>query len=122
MSKHTSTCIEVAKELESELLRADSAISLNSLSQFEESIWRQQVLCASLQQELAAASDERLQADDRSSIIKALISLQSASHTYDALIQQSRSSTGSVLRLCSRYLDQNDSFSRSGATLCALEA
>jgi hypothetical protein len=121
MSNPQDLCIQFAKELEEEITAAILAIALDSMDTLEESLWKQQVLCATLRNQLDNLSDMGVDPRGLPYVVGAFSSLRSASDTYAALVQQSRASTDLLLKLCLGYREADNSPHRD-AVLCALEA
>ncbi len=121
MSNDQQLCLQAAKDLEHEIAAGVLAISLDSLETFEESLWKQQVLCATLQRHFESFSIRGTLPSDLPYLVGALSDLQNVNRAYDALVQQSRSSADLLLRLCLGYRDTINDVPNRDAALFALE-
>ena len=121
MSNPQDLCIQFAKELEEEIASAILAIALDSMDILEDSLWKQQVLCATLRSQLDTLSDQGIDPRGLPYVVGAFSSLRNANNTYAALVQQSRASTDLLLKLCLGYREA-DNFSQRDAAFCAMEA
>ena len=121
MSNPEDLCIQFAKELEEEIAAAILAIALDSMDVLEESLWKQQVLCATLRGQLDTLSHQGIDPGGLPHVVGAFSSLRNANRTYSSLVQQSRASTDLLLKLCLGYREADNSPHRD-AVLCALEA
>ena len=109
--------------LRQEIHVAMSAISGNALGALEDSLWRQEVLCASLNRLLQSLQETKIGPSALHRMQATTISLHALNQTYAKLVQQSRASTDLMFSLCQNY---EDSFPRllshDTAHSCSLEA
>lgn len=96
-------------QLIDELDRAMSAAAENSIADLELSLWRQEMLCAALRRTI---DQFRHQIPDSSwdmtsfgHLRSAGLALERVTQTYGSVVQQARSSVGSLLELCRLYQD-----------------
>lgn len=81
------------------------AISGNSLTIFEDSLWRQEVLCLSLTRLLQSIQGTSVESDALASIQAATSALKRVNASYSELVQQSRTSAELLYTLCRSYTD-----------------
>lgn len=93
------------EQLRHEMSTAMLAISGNSLRVFEESLWRQQVLCISLKRLLQSLQVATLDNGAMARIHSATEALYRLNQTYADLVQQSGRSTDLLYGLCRSYND-----------------
>lgn len=113
--------------LRNEIGEAMAAISCNRLQAFEESLWRQEILCVGLKRLLGAA--ERSASGDAglaalgSRIQSSMTALQQVNRTYAELLRQAQSSNHLLFVLYQTYHDaaRRERTSPTG-TRCSLEA
>jgi hypothetical protein len=91
--------------LREELNTAMLAISGNSLAALERSLWRQEVLCVSLQRLSQSLDPESMESPLMARIGKANAALHHLNESYTSLVQQSSHSAGLLHNLCRSYKD-----------------
>ena len=105
-----------AEQLRGEIEVAMLLISGNRLSALEESLWRQQVLCTSLQHLSRALTAEAIEPPLARRIREASLALQQLTRSYSVLIGQSSQNNDLLLRLCRSYQESAPSTSSSTIT------
>ena len=91
--------------LRQEIHVAMSAISGNALGALEDSLWRQEVLCASLNRVLQSLQGAKIGPSALHRMQATAASLHALNQTYANLVQQSRASTDLMYALCQNYKD-----------------
>jgi hypothetical protein len=98
-----SGCVKLLAELEEEIQKATSAIACNKLGELEESLWRQEAICARLSRSISPITVTVLTVTSRSVLREAASRVRSRSSAYEKLVTQSRRSTAILQHLCSLY-------------------
>ncbi len=93
--------------LRGEIERAVQAISANTLQVLEESLWRQEVLCVSLQRVVRTMVGTSVNSATMARVRKATADLQHLNKTYSRLIQQSKASCDLMYGLCRSYSEHS---------------
>ena len=113
-------------QLREEVRRAMAAISGNSLQAFEESLWRQEVLCVGLKHLLltaqAAAPSNTSGATVNTRLQASLEALQQVNRSYAELIRQAQSSNYLLYALCQNYAAPSRETTDSTIQRCSLKA
>ena len=89
--------------LREEIQVALSAISGNALGALQDSLWRQEVLCAGLNRLLHSLQETGVDLSALHRMRAATASLYALNQTYADLVQQSRESTDLMYALCQNY-------------------
>jgi len=95
-----ATCVEAFEDLETELKTATRAISCNELARLEESLWRQEMLCAKLKRSISSARPDLMTTDH---LQESAARLQAQSRIYEKLVARASRSTAVLQHLCSLY-------------------
>jgi hypothetical protein len=98
-----TVCVKLLRDLETELETATSAVARNRLGDLEESLWRQETLCARLKRSISAISPAAPTATSRASLREAASRIRAQAQIYEKLINQSSRSTAILQHLCSLY-------------------
>ena len=93
--------------LREEMTRSMRAISGNSLQVLEESLWRQEVLCVSLQRLVRALGSGNAGSAAMARVRSATTDLHRLNQTYARLIQQSKASCDLMYGLCASYAESS---------------
>lgn len=96
-------CVKFLGDLEQEVRAAVVAIARNDLTGLEESLWRQETLCARLKRLIPAFGPAALNPASRATLREAASALKAQSQIYEKLVTQSRRSTTILQHLCSLY-------------------
>lgn len=109
--------------LREEMASAMLAISGDSISVLEESLWRQQVLCVSLKRLLQQVQNAKVDSECMNRIRAATVALHRVNQTYAELITQVRSQSEVMYGLCLSYTTDSphETPGRNGR-LCSFEA
>lgn len=95
--------LEQLAELSSAVSDALFAIGGDSVEQLEDSLWRQQILCVTLQRSLQNLSSKGLSRSALQHVIHAFRELTTLNASYALLVEQARSSTELLYQLCFCY-------------------
>ena len=90
-----------------EIGRSMQAVAGNSLSEFEESLWRQEVLCVSLRRLVRAMVRATPSSSALARIFTVTTELCCLNQTYAHLIQQTRASCDLMYGLCRSYSESS---------------
>lgn len=90
-------------ELRREIGHAMAAISLNKLGAFEESLWRQEVLCTGLRNLLTTAQDEACGTILGIRLQSSLSALREVNRSYAELLRQAQTSNSLLHALCQAH-------------------
>ena len=93
----------VLRELEEEIRAARTAIAHNGLADLEESLWRQETLCAKLKRSLSSPHHESLRTTSACSLHEAASSLRTQLQMYEKVVVQSSRTAAILQHLCSLY-------------------
>jgi Zn-dependent oligopeptidase len=96
-------CVGLLRELEEEIRLAQSAITCNKLADLEESLWRQETLCAKLKRSISSPHFRLLEVTSRNSLREAFSTLNTQVQMYEKVVTQSRRTTAILQHLCSLY-------------------
>lgn len=96
------SCLRQLAELERELGIATDAIARNCLSDFEQSLWRQEMLCAGVKRALHSLRAPQPKTQAHALQTRAQ-SLRTANQAYAVLIARSQASAALLQGLCSLY-------------------
>lgn len=96
-------CVQAIEYLEQEIQTATSAISRNMLKDFEESLWRQEMLCARLKRSMIAIRPDRLKLEAAGSVRESAARLLAKSQSYGKLVARSSRSAAVLQHLCALY-------------------
>ena len=96
--------LELVRE---EISRSMQAVSGNSLQVLEESLWRQEVLCVSLQRLVRAMVGSSSSSAAMARVHAATADLHRLNQTYARLIQQSKTSCDLMYGLCRSYSESS---------------
>lgn len=99
--------VQQLESMREEISRSMQAISGNSLQVLEESLWRQEVLCVSLQRLVRAMVGQDPRSPAMARIRSATADLHRLNQTYARLIQQSKSSCDLMYGLCRSYTESS---------------
>lgn len=96
-------CVRILGGIDRELQEATRAIACHKLSDFEESLWRQETLCARLKRSVSAIRSTVSDQVSAKALREATSRLSARTQTYEKLVTQSRRSTEILQHLCSLY-------------------
>ena len=107
---NADACLGQIEALDSAVLTALLALGEGSLEKFEDSLWKQQVLCATLQHSLECFRCGTLDRPGVKRLVAAMDALHSLSRTYASAIDQANLSTALLRKLSESYqgLDARD--------------
>ena len=109
-------------ELEHELEIAMDAIAHNALVEFEQSLWRQEMLCQGLKRALPALVRSPEMGRLRSDLHQAAASLLERKRGFEALVGRSKQNSALLQDLCGLYLHLPLSASASETSSLSCEA
>ncbi len=95
--------LQQATALRKELLTAVDAIAQNSLPEFEQSLWRQEMLSSGMRRNLQLLRNLYLQTPLLEQMRSANASLQQVSRTYQGLLSQVSQSAALLRGVCTLY-------------------
>lgn len=98
-----SAAVKQIEQLRTEIIRAVSAISGNSVAALEESLQKQEVLCLALKHLLQAVGEEEVSHAAKIRVQATMKALYRLSKSYANLVEQSRASNHLLHTLCARY-------------------
>lgn len=98
-----AACVKILRDLEFEVRTATNAIRCNKLMELEESLWRQETLCARLKRSIYAIRPAMLNADSAFLLREEVSRLKEQSQTYEKLVSRASRSTAILQHLCSLY-------------------
>lgn len=98
-------CLGQIEALESAVLTALLALGESSLEELEDSLWKQQVLCSTLQHSLERLRCGTLDTPGLRRVVAAMHALHSLSRTYASAIDQANASTALLWKLSASYQD-----------------
>jgi hypothetical protein len=99
----TSRALEQISDMSRQVEVAIAAVARNSLVDFENSLWHQEMLCETLKRSVVLLRDSVQNDEARARLSEALGALFKLNRTYESLMLQS-SHTAAVLHdLCARY-------------------
>jgi hypothetical protein len=96
-------CVKWIGDLEQEIQTAAGAIARNNLRDLEESLWRQETLCAGLKRSISTVCLAAPSAGSRATLREAASELRTQSQIYGKLVTQSSRSITILQHLCSLY-------------------
>jgi len=96
-------CTEMLRDLEIELQAAANAIACNKLTNFEESLWRQEFLCAKLRRVITTIGVAVSGSTSPVVLREPASRLKAQCQVYEKLVSQSKRSTAILQHLCSLY-------------------
>lgn len=96
-------CVGVVRALEQELVTATGAIARHKLADLEDSLWRQESLCARLKRELPIIHLSMPDDASRACLREAATELKAQLQVYERLVTQSSRSTVILQQLCCLY-------------------
>lgn len=99
--------LQQLESMREEMSRSMQAISGNSLQVLEESLWRQEVLCVSLQRLVRAMVGQDPRSAAMARVRSATEDLHRLNQTYARLIQQSKASCDLMYGLCRSYTESS---------------
>lgn len=100
-----AACVKVLQDLELEVQTAMRAITSNKLIDLEESLWRQETLCAKLKRCIRTIHPAIVSAEAAGSLRLEASRLKLQSQIYENLVTRARRSTAILQHLCSLYRD-----------------
>ena len=95
--------LQQAMALRQELLTAVNAIALNSLTDFEQSLWQQEMLSSGMRRDLQLLRNLHLHPSLLEELRSANTSLQQVSRAYEGLIGQVSQSAALLRGVCTLY-------------------
>jgi hypothetical protein len=98
-----AVCMKILRDLEQEIQAATHAITRNKLTELEESLWRQETLCARLKRSLCTIPPAMLRAEAPITLREAASRLMARSQVYETLVTRASRSTAILQHLCSLY-------------------
>jgi hypothetical protein len=98
-----AVCTKILGDLEQEIQAATHAIARNKLTELEESLWRQETLCARLKRSLCAITPAMLRSEVPVTLRGAASRLRAQSQVYETLVTRASRSTAILQHLCSLY-------------------
>src|ERR1700758_829107 len=96
-----TACTTVLRDLEREIQTATNAIAHNRLTDLEESLWRQETLCAKLKRSISTIRPSGLNAASAGLICEEASRLLAQTQVYGKLVTQSSRSIAILQHLCS---------------------
>ncbi len=117
-----ASCLETVHSLSAAVSEAMLALSQNGLEALEDALWRQQMLCASLQTSFQHFGDNGLERDALERLVAAFKGLQGLNLTYTEVLRQARASTDLLFQICLDYGGQKPVSDRNSTLLLSLEA
>jgi hypothetical protein len=96
-------CVKLLRDIEKEIQAAMSAIAFHKLGDLEESLWRQETMCARLKLSISAIRPSVLNAASRGPLREAASALRAETQIYEKLVTRSSRSTAILQHLCSLY-------------------
>lgn len=90
-------------DLERELEIATDAIARNSLAEFEQSLWRQEMLCSGLKRSMQSLRRAGLDSQPLKALRASARSVWTANRSYAVLIARTRQSAAVLQDLCGLY-------------------
>lgn len=96
-------CLQQYQALQQEMDTAMSAIARNALSEFEHSLWQQEMLSTGLRRTLFLVTCASIDPVTRSQLQIAGAALQQKSQSYKALVEQSAQAAALLQGVCSLY-------------------
>lgn len=96
-------CLRDIRDLRTEMADAVNAIAENRLPKVEESLWRQEMLCASLRRSLLRLGRAAPSKDLLVRLRDAFAKLQSEAAGYESLVRQSSRTSSLLGDLCGLY-------------------
>ena len=100
-----TACVKILGDLDQEVQTATHAIACNRLADLEESLWRQETLCARLKRLISVIRPILLPATSFGPLREAASRLRAQTQIYEKLVTQSSRSTAILQHLCSLYRD-----------------
>jgi hypothetical protein len=101
-----TACVKTIGDLEQELQTAMSAIGCNMLKDFEESLWRQEMLCARLKRSISRLRLDPLKDEAARCLHESAVRLQAKSRSYEKLVARSSRSAAVLQHLCALYRNE----------------
>ena len=98
-----AACVKILRDLELEVQTATSAIMCNKLTDLEESLWRQETLCARLKGSIRRIRLARLNEGVTVLLREEASRLKEQSQIYEKLVSRASRSTAILQHLCSLY-------------------
>lgn len=98
-----AVCVKVLRDLEIEVQTAAYAITSNKLTDLEESLWRQETLCARLKRCISTIRPAMLNANSAGLLREEASRLKVQSQVYEKLVSRASRSTAILQHLCSLY-------------------
>lgn len=114
--------LEHVEALRAEIHRAMAAVSGNALEAFEESLWRQEVLCVGLKHLLGAAHERDRSLTLQTRLRASMTALHQLNQSYAELLQQAQASNHLLYALCRSYGAHSREPAPFTGTRCSLEA
>jgi hypothetical protein len=121
-SKEQELCLQHLEALQREVKIAVSAIAHNSLPEFEQSLWRQEMLCAGLKRLLLAVRRSTREIDDLGRLQAAGGRLRTLNRTYEGLVRRATQSAAQLRGLCQLYTNVPAPQMRPATTSLSCEA
>ena len=99
-SSPVASCTVLVQELRKEIDIAMKSIAHNALSDFEMSLWRQEMLCAWLKRKIQGIGTSTSEQDTRSCLHDSTNALKDQLQSYEVLIRQCTRSAAVLSRVC----------------------
>src|ERR1700739_2516776 len=98
-----TACVKIIEDLVQELQAAANAIGCNKLAGFEESLWRQEMLCARLKRKIATLRADSPKVESSNPLRNSAMRLQAQTQIYENLVARSSRSAAVLQHLCALY-------------------
>lgn len=98
-----TVCVKLLKGLEQEIEDGMTAIARNRLADLEESLWKQEAICAKLKRSIGMIRPDMLNAGSAGSLREGASLVKTQSQIYEKLVAQSSRSSAILQHLCSLY-------------------
>lgn len=116
-------CLQQIESLREEIGYAMQAVSGNRLRSFEDSLWKQEVLCVSLKHLLYSLQEVSLSQEAMARVRQAMHELLLVNETYSRLVIQAQRSNSLLHALCHRHEHApNPNVASHRVSTCSLEA
>lgn len=98
-----AACVKILRDLELEVQTATTAITCNRLTDLEESLWRQETLCARLKGSVRKIRPAMLNTQMSALLREEASRLKAQSQIYEKLVNRASRSAAILQHLCSLY-------------------
>jgi len=111
-----AVCVKALRDLELEVQTAAHAITSNKLTDLEESLWRQEILCGRLKRCIPTIRSAMSSARAAGLLREEAVRLKMQSQIYEKLVSRASRSTAILQHLCSLY---RNAAQHPGRTICS---